>query len=191
MSTLSQAICHGTFGELIQGVIHSKPFLITLPIQKFSCVKYYEGIAKNNRELFVKSYLAADILREKLGKEGVYALDIHSELTRGKGLASSSADIVATLKAILHNENYDEESESELISSICRQVEPTDGVMFPGFNAYFHHDCKLKEKLGFFPIEIIGVVEDGFVDTLKFNSKNIKYSRDEIRVQKLLENAQV
>ncbi|WP_186648075.1 GHMP family kinase ATP-binding protein [Fluviispira vulneris] len=181
MHTQSQAVCNGTFGELIQGVIHSKPFLVTLPIQKFSCVKYLEGTILDNRDIYAKSYRAADILREKLGKKGNYSLVILSELTRGKGLASSSADIVATLKAILHNEKYDEESERDLISSICRQVEPTDGVMYSGFNAYYHHDCLLKESLGFIPFEIIGIMEEGEVDTLKFNSKNIKYSNDELR----------
>ncbi|WP_130611639.1 hypothetical protein [Fluviispira sanaruensis] len=176
----SQAVCNGTFGELIQGVIHSKPFLVTLPIQKFSCAKYLEGTLLENRDIYAKSYLAADILRENIGKKGDYSLIIHSELSRGKGLASSSADIVATLKAILHNEKIEEDKERDLISSICRQVEPTDGVMYPGFNAYHHHDCHLMESLGYMPFEIIGIVEDGVVDTLKFNSKNIKYSNIEV-----------
>lgn len=51
-------------------------------------------------------------------------LEIHSNIPAGKGLASSSADITAEIRAI--SDSYSLPLTNEMISTISAKVEPTD-----------------------------------------------------------------
>src|SRR5437868_6769958 len=130
--------CNGTFGELVQGIIGERPFLITLPIPGLrseaifipdptvSEIKVVDSMAKAMK--------AGRLLFQQFGLKGGGLLDIRSNIPIGKGIASSSADIVAALKAIA--DSFSLPLTNEMISTIAAKIEPTDGVMYDEVVAY-------------------------------------------------------
>lgn len=171
--------CSGTFGELVQGIIDEHPFLITLPVRDL----------KSNA-LFVPERGAVDIVtvpaRQKakiaceklLGtfgiKRGGY-LHIQSNIPIGKGMASSSADIIAAVRAIA--DSYSLPVTEELISRIAAEIEPTDGLMYEGVVAYDYLNGKLIKAFDSLPpFILIGFDIGGSVDTVEFNQKKKEYS---------------
>jgi L-threonine kinase len=89
-------------------------------------------------------------------------------LPEGKGLASSSADLVATARAVGSALGVDLTPGS--IQDLLRPIEPTDGVMYPAVVAFEHRNVRLLAKLGVLPpMTIVGIDEGGTVDTVAFN----------------------
>lgn len=174
---------NGTFGELLQGVLpNNEHFLVTFPIKCFTRCVFIAN--ESSTELTVyppqkkKSLLLAknilDHAQLKLGGQ----LIIQSELAEGKGLASSSADLVATAKALEKGLNRRISTDSLL--AFLREIEPTDGVMYPGVVSFYHKQVKLREYLGSLSrIIILGIDEGGIVDTIEYNKKNRYFTEDE------------
>ncbi|TCS92397.1 kinase [Hazenella coriacea] len=163
----------GTFGELLQGVFEDETnFLVTLPIARYSKASFISHVEIEEIEVF-PSYkkksqqLASQILHHFGLPAGGY-LKIESELPEGKGLASSSADLVATARSI--EECFQIEIPMELLETLMSKIEPSDGVMYPGIVSYCHRKVELYRFMGSLPsITIIGIDEGGEVDTLDFN----------------------
>src|SRR6476660_171848 len=104
---LGKGSCNGTFGELVQGTIGESPFLITLPIPglRSEAIFIPDPTASEIKAVDskVKAMKAGKSLFQQFGLKGGGLLDIRSNIPIGKGMASSSADIVAALKAIAHS----------------------------------------------------------------------------------------
>jgi uncharacterized protein involved in propanediol utilization len=95
-------------------------------------------------------------------------LHIHSELPEGKGMASSSADLVATARAVAAVVGVTMTPAG--IEDLLREIEPTDGVMYSGIVAFHHRRVQLRGRLGKLPpLTIVGLDEGGLVDTIAFN----------------------
>lgn len=169
------AKCPGTFGELLQGKINDQPFLITLPIKRYATATLIPAPTFDTPTYMVKTRAAVNAAAELLGTQPTGRLQMHSDLPVGKGLASSSADIVAACAAFLAKSGLSSYNIAELISRAARKVEPTDGIMYPGIVAYAQHDCVLLESIGSCNFEIIGCVLPGTVDTVAYNSAMIHY----------------
>jgi L-threonine kinase len=109
------------------------------------------------------------------------SLRLTGSLPEGKGLASSSADLVATARAVASALGVD--LPPSAIEDLLRQVEPTDGVMYPEVVAFEHRNVTLLARVGVLPpMTIVGIDEGGTVDTVTFNKipKNFTASeRDE------------
>lgn len=96
----------GTFGELLQGVLpdNDLDFLVTLPIELWSTARF--TVDPRSATVTVrpahkrKSLALARALLAMCGTGTGGALTIESDIPGGKGLASSSADLVATSRAI-------------------------------------------------------------------------------------------
>ncbi len=174
--------CFGTFGELLQGVIadRQQEFLVTLPISRYSTARF--TVLPGSREIRVfpsnkvKSRRLAEELVDILGGDSGGSLSVQSELPVGKGCASSSADMVATARAI----------QSALGSSVSRAslarvmsgIEPSDGVMYPGIVSFYHREGVLRRFLGRLPsLTIVGFDEGGQVDTVEFNMRSKPFGR--------------
>src|SRR4051794_13685966 len=101
---LGKGSCNGTFGELVQGIMGDRPYLITLPISSLrSEARYIPDPTVNGIRVVdskVKAQRAGEWLVQLFGVKGGGDLEIRSNIPVGKGLASSSADIVAALRAI-------------------------------------------------------------------------------------------
>ena len=182
---------YGTFGELLQGVLpDDRDFLVTFPISHAS-VAYFRA-DPTRRDVTVwpphktKSRLLAERILRAHGRTGG-ALTITTTLPEGKGLASSSADLVATARAV--GEAMGVRLLEEEIEAFLRDIEPTDGVMYPGIVAFYHREVRLREHLGHLPpLTVVGHDCGGMVDTVAFNrSKKPRSDGDKREYQHLLD----
>ncbi|SHE50851.1 hypothetical protein [Vibrio gazogenes] len=163
-----QSCC--TFGELLQGVLpNGKDFLVTLPVQRYVSAKFYLGEEAAGLQVCpphkTKALALAHALlsRYQLPLHGV--LEIASDIPESKGLASSSADLVAAARAIIDHYQICISNE-ELARMLC-QIEPTDAVMFSHCVAFHQNIGQIIADLGALPeLFIIAHDEGGGVDTV-------------------------
>ena len=140
---------HGTCGELAQGFLkNGTPFHVTAPIDRTVSVTVkmrpsaefqLEGLGLE----YEKIRLACRHTLELFGSAPAELVIHHrSELDIGKGMGSSTADILAAARAVsvALNESISDVALARLASSI----EPSDGIMFAGVNAVNH---KTGERL--------------------------------------------
>lgn len=186
----------GTFGELLQGVLPDTSdatgtdFLVTLPITRGSTAVFTPTPA--SLEVTVEpgdktksQRLATDMLARYGVRCGGH-LTIDSELAEGKGEASSSADMVAAARAIA--DAFDIPIAPSNIEDMLREIEPSDGVMYPGVVVFDHRAVRLRARLGPLPpATIVGIDEGGQVDTVAFNRLPKPFSDfDKDRYRRLL-----
>lgn len=127
-----------------------------------------------------KAIEAAKLLMEKFNLQHLCKglLRINSEIPPGKGMASSSADIVSTIRSLSNAFNL--EVTEELISEIATEIEPTDGIMY-------NIPCIYRQKTGVLikelpllnNLRVLGIDCGGQVDTIAQHSKSIEYSSTE------------
>lgn len=163
----------GTFGELVQGVLPGRrDFLVTLPIARWSTATFQieagrHQVAVRPAHKWKAERLAALVLDAlRPGSGGTLTID--STLPEGKGLGSSSADLVAAARAT--SNALDRPLSLRALEDLLRRIEPTDGVLYPGIVAFEHKRVRLLAKLGSLPtMAIVAVDEGGMVDTVEFN----------------------
>ncbi|MGW7100137.1 GHMP family kinase ATP-binding protein [Streptomyces sp. NPDC054838] len=167
---------NGTFGELLQGVLHENDldFLVTFPITLASVAEFWPDTT--SQEIVVhparkqRSRVIAKRIIRYLGHDFGGRLELTSTLPEGKGLASSSADLVATARAV--GDAFGRRFTHTEIESFIRGIEPSDGVMYPDIVAFYHREVRLRERLGYLPsLSIVAHDLGGMVDTLQFHRK--------------------
>ncbi|RWC82883.1 hypothetical protein EN858_29700 [Mesorhizobium sp. M4B.F.Ca.ET.215.01.1.1] len=196
----SDALCCGTFGELLQGQlpVASVPcdphFLVTMPIALFARAHFMPTPGTRLVTVYpshkVKAKRLAEDLVIALGASGGILL-LESELPEGKGLASSSADLVATARSIARC--FKRRIRTSLIEKLMADIEPSDGVMYPGVVAYQQRSCSLLSFLGQMPpLAIVGIDEGGTVETLDYDQRRGEISAgDRAEYHQLLERARI
>ncbi|MEV5892551.1 GHMP family kinase ATP-binding protein [Nonomuraea fuscirosea] len=163
----------GTFGELLQGALpdDGPDFLVTLPIARWATATFAYESAREGVQVFPPTKTKARWVAEAvlaLHRGGGGTLRLSGSLPEGKGLASSSADLVATARAVASALGI--ETPPRFIEDLLRPIEPTDGVMYPGIVAFEHRNVVLRARLGDLPpLTIVGIDEGGTVDTVAFN----------------------
>lgn len=174
--------CFGTFGELAQGVHLGRPFLITLPIPDLQSRAIF--IPQENSKgitgspLHEKAIFACESLLQWFGIASGGSLFIDSNIPVGKGMASSSADIVASMRAVAAC--YLLPVTEEILSKLASSIEPTDGVMYEGIVAYDYKSGQLLESLSQLPpCRLIGIDTGGTVDTIAYNQQGKAYTNEE------------
>jgi L-threonine kinase len=174
----------GTCGELVQGQLRGGvDFLITLPVDLWSEVRVRldeSGRVDVNPPHKVKTRAAVRRALDGLGlPEAGAQVAVTSALPEGKGMASSTADVVAVCRAAARAAGRT--LTGGAISRIARGIEPSDGVMYPGAVAYNHRRCALIERLGPLPpFHVLIVDSGGTVDTLAFNRRPKDYTPGEM-----------
>ncbi len=176
----------GTFGELLQGRFveqhRSLDFLVTFPMEIYSHAAFIPDDSINTVVVLPawkqKSQLLANRILEHYEMPPGGRLILDSDLPAGKGLASSSADLVATARAL--SSSFGLPISNELLQSFMREIEPSDGVMYPGVVSFYHRQVQLREFLGPLPpIAIVGLDEGGMLDTCQFNQYPKNFTRSE------------
>jgi uncharacterized protein involved in propanediol utilization len=176
--------CFGTFGELIQGALPpgGRDFLVTLPVSRWSVATFRPGPGDEVRVRPGDRHKSRALARRMLDSYGLDPggeLTLHSDLLVGKGMASSSADLVATARAI--GDAYGFTPSPAEIEDLAREIEPTDGVMYNCAVAFYHREVRLLAELGPLPsLTIVGLDEGGIVDTIAFNRLPKKFSLDDM-----------
>lgn len=181
---IGRGLSFGTFGELLQGVIGepSVDFLVTFPIARYSRATFVCNSDRNSVTVYPafkkKAVRLAEMILTHYGLPLGGTLEICSEIPVGKGLASSSADLVATARAI--ESCFDLELPLERLQLFIKEIEPTDGVMYPGAVSFYHREVELREYLGVLPaLTVVGIDEGGEVDTVEFNKIPKPFSQEE------------
>lgn len=173
----------GTFGELLQGALPDggPDFLVTLPIARWATATFSYDSAREGVEVFPASKTKAHRVAEAVlarHSGGGGSLRLSGSLLEGRGLASSSADLVATARAVASALGTD--MPPRRIEDLLRRIEPTDGVMYPGVVAFEHRNVALLARLGVLPpMTIVGIDEGGTVDTVAFNAIPKNFSAQE------------
>ncbi len=161
----------GTCGELAQGFYRGEPILITCPIEKFSTATVsdefagFEGLGSKSRAMLCK------VLKFLGAAEFKFGVRLTSELPRGKGMASSSADMAAVAQAVALS--LGRELSPARIGKLCAEVEPTDGIFYSGvvaMNPLTGQFVKAIRAREAFQIAVFDY--GGEVDTLKLNRRS-------------------
>ncbi|GAA2352704.1 kinase [Streptomyces violaceusniger] len=164
----------GTFGELLQGVLpDGTDFLVTFPITQGSRAWFrYDrhGPLRVYPTHKTKSLRLARAMLDAHHLRGGGSLVLDSDLLVGKGLASSSADLVATARAVGTVLGLD--TTPAAVEDWLRPIEPTDGVMHPGIVLFEHRAVRLRARLGTLPpATVVAVDEGGLLDTVAYNRR--------------------
>jgi L-threonine kinase len=184
------AAAFGTFGELLQGALpDGLDFLVTMPIARWSRARLLldpSASAVHVRPVHkTKSRRLVQAMLRHYGVPGGGVLTLDSELPEGKGLASSSADLVATARAAGQAIGVDPAPAD--IEAQLRRIEPSDGVMYHGVVAFHHREVRLRERLGHLPpLTVVGIDEGGEVDTVGFNKVPKVFSAEQRRTYERL-----
>gem|GEM_PF-3546548 len=162
--------CAGTCGELIQGFnSDGSPFHVSFPIELgTTCFVRYKSTLcplTLSGDFGPKAERAAYAAARLVGlKAGVIHLSYKSDLLVGKGMASSTADIAATVRAICDLEGY--AVSNQKIVEIATSIESTDAAPFPGMAAMNQKTGELHHVTKHLPdIHVLLVIPDNVVIT--------------------------
>ncbi len=169
----ASASAPGTCGELAQGMLDGTICMVTCPIDLYSRATVElspgDGLVAGPADS-PKASRAVTATLAFMGEANVDArLLLDSPLPRGKGMASSTADVSAAIVATASAAGR--ELSPTQIAEIALSIEPSDGVMFPGIHIFDHRKGLVIRDLGKPPPLWVEVLEfEGTVDTLEFNS---------------------
>ena len=142
-------VCPASCGEFVQGVLDNEEYLSSYAINLFSVATLEEG-----KEIIQKgpskSRRAMELVFEKFGlpvdATQNISLNIKSQIPVGKGMASSTADIGATIKATLSMLN--KTLTGEEISKLAVKIEATDSLLLNQHSIFNPLTADIKKYLG-------------------------------------------
>ncbi len=185
-----QAIAPASCGELVQGWLLGGEKLISYSIDCYSYVELKER-KPTNINWYKKSYQMLNNVFQYYKIENdkminCLELGIKSDIPIGKGMASSTADLVATALAVATylGKNITQEE----IASLCVAIEPTDSTVFSEITLFDHLKGDFIKNYGKLPCCKVLLLEGKeMINTLDFR----KINRDEklIRQEGKLNNA--
>lgn len=153
-------VCPASCGEFVQGILNDEEYLCSYAVDIYSKAileERLEDVVKGpyKSRMAIKSVFKRFNIPEKDSKN--ISLKINSDIPTGKGMASSTADIGATIKATLTLIN--KSLTNEEISILAAQIEPTDSI-------YLDKNSIFNPITGEV-LKSIGNVEDGRVIILE------------------------
>lgn len=177
-----KAKCPASCGELFQGYIEGKNLLISYPINTFSTVILKEGIS--TEKIYPKAYEGIKRTLEYFGyNSSIYKnlnLSIKSDIPIAKGMASSTADLGASILAT--SRYIDEKINDEEIAKIAVKVEPTDSTIFNNITLFDYLNGDLIKNYNTnLNLNILCLEGKGIINTIDFNklrSNNIKMKNE-------------
>ncbi len=167
----------GTCGELVQGFTSGgQPFHVTCPIEKSSTVSVTLSPAREFRVL--RSTEQLDKVELSLLRTATY-LDVEpceirvahwTDLETGKGLGSSTADVVAAARAIAAA--LGRQLNATELASIATSIESSDGSMHPGLVAFDQKSGSVLRRYTWWPQFLIVMV----VPMKVLNTESVDFS---------------
>lgn len=142
-------VCPASCGEFVQGVLDNEEYLSSYAINLFSVVTLEEGkevIHKGPK----KARKAMELVFEKFNipvyESKKISLNINSQIPIGKGMASSTADIGATIKATLSM--LGKSLTGEEMSKLAVKIEATDSLLLNRHSIFNPLTADIKKYLG-------------------------------------------
>lgn len=165
----------GTCGELIQGwhAGWAEPVLVSCPIALYSRVMV--RLCPKPQILtppgFDKSRQAARLALDYLGWPDLGAvISLSSQLLPGRGMASSTADIIGVMAGLAHVLGQSL-TPVELARLAC-QIEPSDSTMVSGLALFAYRGSAQYHALGPAPAFPLLMLDPGYtIDTLSYNAQ--------------------
>lgn len=183
---IGRAALPAACGELVQGTLDGVRCLVSCPIDRYAVAevalgaepaadcgqgngsRHWDvpaGTPKAVEALRVGLRQARAELREPVAR---VRLRIASELPCGRGYASSTADVGATLYAL--GRALGRPMAPEAVARLAVSIEPSDSTVFPGLALFDHRTGSVHQRLGPAPpLEVVVIDPGGEVDTLAFN----------------------
>ncbi len=175
---IATTIVPGTCGELIQGWSDAwnEAVLVSCPITRYSRISIRltetgQICIPNGSGNYTKLEQAVRIFLNQTGHahRGVH-IQVNSQLIPGRGMASSTADMVGAMAALAQTLNLP--VSPELLARLACQIEPSDSVMFEGLTALAYRGSSRAEALGQPPPLPLLMLDTGqTVDTLSYNAQ--------------------
>jgi len=190
MDRVGVGTCHASFGELLQGVLPGgRKFLVNCRICNQSRVtvrlsgpsyssQKEEEFARSYAR-FPKTYKGLRNFLSDLGRHDDCLISIESDIPIGKGLSSSTADMVAGVRALA--EALSLKLKNDYVGHMLSEVEPNDGLHFDQTSAYHHTEGRLIANVDWVPpLRILGIDQGGVVDTVAFNQRKIDWTQEQM-----------
>ncbi|MEU0741492.1 hypothetical protein [Streptomyces sp. NPDC006134] len=177
-------VCHGTLGELYQGPLRAGPepdiAVVSFPVDRHSWVCFTPGEAAGpprRPPLGEKSMTAVRLFLEHYGltlPPGDWST--YSELRVGVGMASSTADVVATLRCLFRV--FSLPCDLEVMLGVLARIERADSVFLDEFALHLSGRHRVVRRLGTgIGFHTVFVTEPGTVDTAAVTSRLLAHYR--------------
>ena len=171
----ASATAPGTCGELAQEMLDGIVCMVTCPIDLYSTATVQLSPGEGGISAPAdspKARRAVQATLDYLEERGFKAsLRLDSPLPRGKGMASSTADVSASIVATVSA--LGREISPPQIAEIALSIEPSDGVMFHGVSIFDHREGKIARVMGNPPPMYVVILDfGGSIDTLAFNRED-------------------
>lgn len=160
-------VCPASCGEFVQGVLDNEEYLSSYAINLFSVATLEEG-----KEVIhtgpIKSRRAMELVFEKFNipveESKKISLNINSQIPIGKGMASSTADIGATINATLSM--LGKSLTGEEISKLAVKIEATDSLLLNRHSIFNPLTADIKKYMGGIDNAKVVILEpDDILDT--------------------------
>lgn len=190
MEKAGVGFCAASFGELLQGVLPGqRKFLVNLRISRGSQVRVKltsplysaekEAQIAESYQSYPKSYKLLRNVLSDLGSHNDCLIEIDSDVPVGKGLSSSTADMVAAIRGLAQAASV--AFREDYIGRVITEIEPNDGLQYHGTSAYHHTTGQLIDRVDWVPpFRILGVDFGGIVDTVAFNQQKISFNAEQM-----------
>lgn len=164
----------GSVGEIIQGKYNGIDILLSCPINLYTEIILSDEKPRENEEEYVKSYRFIDNILDEWGYRNLkVALYINSKIPKGKGFASSTADLSAIYNGLL--KLTDRKFNEEEFVKHCLKIEPTDSIIFDKATIFDYKKGTVKEKVNsYFKFYVLCFVGENVVDTVEYNKKELE-----------------
>lgn len=174
----SRGICPASCGEFVQGIIKDKEYLSSYAIDRYSIVTLEERIEDVKKGPLKARKAIEEVFKYfNLPKKELkhISIDINSEIPISKGMASSTADIGATIKATLNliGKNLDEYE----ISRLATEIEPTDSIYIKENTIFNPLDANVIKKLGILDTGKVLILEPNETLSTKYIRKKENYNK--------------
>ena len=174
----SRGICPASCGEFVQGIVKDKEYLSSYAIDRYSIVTLEERIEDVKKGPLKARKAIEEIFKYfNLPKKELkhISIDINSEIPISKGMASSTADIGATIKATLNliGKNLDEYE----ISRLATKIEPTDSIYIKENTIFNPLDANVIKKLGILDTGKVLILEPNETLSTKYIRKKENYNK--------------
>lgn len=163
--------CPGTCGELFQGYLGEKEYLVTLPIKRYSQMIISESkvlslaVGDKAKQAF---YLTCQYFGYGPDNYPLVKVTRQSDLSIGKGMASSTADIMSM---IYGTAAYLKQNITEAIAmKICCNIEKTDSLIYQKLTVMSPSDGHIYHQSSWMPRYRLIILEgNATIDTEKFH----------------------
>ncbi len=168
------AVCPGSCGELVQGTWGGVNFLVPCPVKLYSraSITLIPGVPLTSPSpARQKALQAVARTLQALGYGHLGGeLVVDSAIPWGKGMASSTADIGASIAAAA--DALKVRLDPAMLLRLALTIEPTDGTLLPGITLLDHIRGRWTLALGQgIPAGILILDLGGQVDTAQFNAR--------------------